>query len=281
MALAFALSCGMIAGWFPAAAAAAPVPSASGSRTVAAEKAEADPPALSEAEALSQAKLSGQDVEVVSLRGESSETFATPEGSLEAREYLRPVWTREAGEWRPIDTDLARSADGGMIRPGATTVGLSFSGGGDGPLVRMERAGRTLALSWPLGDVPAPVVDGETATYPEILPDVDLRLGAQEDGFSQLLVVKSAEAAGNEALEELRLALATEGMHVRTTDSGGLEAVDAGAAGTVFEAATPVMWDSSAAPAGEGRQSRVREQREGWMPRRRNPVLESPGSSQP
>ncbi|MFF8439013.1 hypothetical protein, partial [Streptomyces bacillaris] len=47
------------------------------------------------------AKQTGKSVEVTSLRGESSEVFATPEGNLEAREYLRPVRARVKGVWQP------------------------------------------------------------------------------------------------------------------------------------------------------------------------------------
>ncbi|MGW1201643.1 LamG-like jellyroll fold domain-containing protein [Streptomyces cyaneofuscatus] len=177
------------------------------------------------------------------MRGERSEVFATPEGNLEAREYLRPVRARVKGAWQPIDTGLTRSADGG-VAPKVATVDLAFSGGGDAPLVRMRKAGRELALSWP-EKLPAPVLEGSRATYPEVLPDVDLRMEAQEDGFTQLLVVKSAEAAANEKLSELRLKLAADGMDVRETSGGGLEAVDKGAQGAVFEAPRPMMWDSS------------------------------------
>ncbi|WP_344287675.1 hypothetical protein, partial [Streptomyces synnematoformans] len=60
-------------------------------------------------------------MEILSLRGESSEVFATPDGNLEAREYLRPVRTRVGGEWKPVDTGLAPAADG-MVAPGATAV---------------------------------------------------------------------------------------------------------------------------------------------------------------
>ncbi|WSU84712.1 DNRLRE domain-containing protein [Streptomyces globisporus] len=196
------------------------------------------------------------------MRRETREVFATPSGDLEAREYLRPVWTRAGGEWKPVDTDLA-VASGGMVSPKATTVQLAFSGGGDVPLVRMENAGRELALTWP-GKLPDPELDGSTATYRNVLPDVDLRMGAQEDGFTQLLVVKSAEAAKSSALKELRLKLGTEGVEVRETPGGGLEAVDKGAKSAVFEAPKPMMWDSSpgegspaartASVAGEGRE---------------------------
>ncbi|MFD8718293.1 hypothetical protein ACFV2H_09785 [Streptomyces sp. NPDC059629] len=150
----------------------------SGAREGAAARATADAStAATEEEALAAARRSGKNVEVLSLRGESSDTFATPGGHLEAREYLRPVRTRIDGTRRPVDTALAKAGDG-MVAPKAATVGLEFSGGGTGrPLVRLERAGRTLELSWP-GTVPAPALDGGTAVYRDILPDVDLRLGA-------------------------------------------------------------------------------------------------------
>ncbi|MFI2429103.1 LamG-like jellyroll fold domain-containing protein [Streptomyces sp. NPDC018955] len=202
-----------------------------------------DGQAVSEDAALAQAARTGKKVEVISARAESRDVFATPEGHLEAREYLRPVRTRSDGEWVSIDTTLIATGDG-TVEPKATSAGLAFSDGGDGPLVRLGRAGRSLEFTWP-GDVPEPTLDGATATYAEILPDVDLRLGAQEDGFTQLLVVKTAEAAASEELAELRLKLSASGLEVRETDEGGLEAVDKGAAGAVFEAPKPMMWDSS------------------------------------
>ncbi|MFI7502821.1 LamG-like jellyroll fold domain-containing protein [Streptomyces sp. NPDC049687] len=193
-------------------------------------------------QALAEAKSTGRSVEVGSLRSESSDVYATPDGNLEAREYLRPVRARVDGEWKSVDTDLVKTSEG-TVAPAVTTVGLEFSGGGDAPLVRMTKAGRELALSWP-DELPAPVLDGATATYRNVLPDVDLRMGAQEDGFTQLLVVKSAEAAAGTDLAELRLRMSADGMDVRETSEGGLEAVDEGAASPVFEAPKPVMWDS-------------------------------------
>ncbi|MFE4777902.1 LamG-like jellyroll fold domain-containing protein [Streptomyces sp. NPDC056713] len=205
-------------------------------------------PAASEAEALAKAKKSGEPVEVLSQRGESSEVYATPQGDLEAREHLRPVWTREGGGWKHVDTDLEVTGEG-TVAPKAVTVGLQFSGGGDkAPLVQLERAGRTLKLSWPTA-LPKPEVSGDTATYHDVLPGVDLRMGAQEDGFTQLLVVKTAEGAASKDLAELRLKLASDGLDVNETADGGLQATDTGAKGTVFEAPKPMMWDSSTGTA--------------------------------
>ncbi|WP_331724215.1 LamG domain-containing protein (plasmid) [Streptomyces longwoodensis] len=203
--------------------------------------------------ALAEAARTGKLVEIASMRGESSEVYATPEGHLEAREHLRPVRTRVDGVWRDIDTTLSRDADG-TVAPKATTVGLAFSGGGSSPLVRMTKNGRELALSWP-GVLPSPELNGKTVTYPEVLPGVDLRMTAQQDGFTQLLVVKSAEAAASTELSTLRLKLDADGMQVKETPGGGLAAVDEGAKSAVFEAPRPVMWDSSTKAPGTGTDS--------------------------
>ncbi|QCW77741.1 LamG domain-containing protein [Streptomyces sp. S6] len=225
------------------------------------EAGEAGEPGAGVDAASAEAKRTGRSVEVTSLRGESSEVFATPEGNLEAREYLRPVRARVKGVWQPVETDLVRAVDG-SVGPKVATVDLAFSGGGEAPLVRMRKAGRELALSWP-EKLPVPETDGPRATYRNVLPDVDLRMEAQEDGFTQLLVVKSAEAAANEKLSELRLKLAADGMEVRETSAGGLEAVDEGAKGAVFEAPRPMMWDSSvpSAPAEETGKASARSAR--------------------
>ncbi|MGW7606104.1 LamG-like jellyroll fold domain-containing protein [Streptomyces sp. NPDC054766] len=204
--------------------------------------------------ALAEAARTGKSVEITSLRGESSEVYATPAGHLEAREHLRPVRTRVDGQWRDIDTTLTRGANGTVV-PKATTVGLTFSGGGSAPLVRMTKNGRELALSWPK-DLPSPELTGNTVTYPDVLPGVDLRMTAQQDGFSQLLVVKSADAAASTELSQLRLKLDAEGMQVEKTGDGGLAAIDQGAGSAVFEAPRPVMWDSSTQAPGTAAPSR-------------------------
>ncbi|MFE1861319.1 LamG-like jellyroll fold domain-containing protein [Streptomyces anandii] len=243
-ALAWVLVTATALGVTPAATAAA---AAHGAVRISRTAGDESEPDLTTDQALAEAKRTGESVEVGSLRAESSDVYATPDGNFEAREYLRPVRARVNGEWKPIDTDLARTS-GGMVATKATTVGLEFSDGGAAPLVRMTKAGRQLSLSWPRS-LPTPELDGSTATYHDVLPDVDLRMGALEDGFTQLLVVKSAKAAASSELSELRLKLAADGMSVQETEQGGLQAVDDGARGTVFEAPKPVMWDSS--PAGK------------------------------
>ena len=191
------------------------------------------------------AKASGHDVEITSLRTGTTETYATADGRLQEVEHLRPVRSRIGGVWKDIDNTLVRRPDG-TVGPAVSAVGMTFSGGGSGLLVRLDQGGRSLGFSWPTA-LPVPVLDGNTATYASVLPDVDLQLSSDTDGFRELLVVHTAEAAKSPALAQLGLGVTAPGMTVEETDSGGLEAVDNAAGGVVFQAAQPLMWDSTGA----------------------------------
>ncbi|MEJ3750924.1 LamG domain-containing protein, partial [Actinomycetes bacterium KLBMP 9797] len=204
------------------------------------------PHQVGEAAARAAAVASGKRVEATALRTERQQVFANPDGSFTLEQSVIPVRVRRGAGWAPIDTALRPGSDG-MVAPGATTLDMAFSGGGEGPLVRLRRDGRELALSWP-GRLPAPTLSGDTATYAEVLPGVDLTLRAEAEGFAQLLMVKSAQATANPALSRVRLGTTTKGVSVRAAADGALAAVDA--AGTaVFTAPAPYMWDSSAGAA--------------------------------
>ena len=191
---------------------------------------------------MARAVSSGENVEISSLRDESSETYATPDGDLEAVQHLRPVRARVDGGWKDLDNTLVKDGDG-SVSPRVAAVGMTLSGGGSGPLVRLEQAGRKLAYTWPTS-LPEPVLEGDVATYRDVLPEVDLQLRADGDGLSQLLVVRTAEAAKNPDLAQLKMGVVAPGLEVRTTSDGGLEARDTAAGGVVFEAPQPMMWDS-------------------------------------
>lgn len=220
--------------------------------------AHADEPkmAATEQDAVAEAKRTGEPVEITSRRGETRTVRALPNGRIEVEQHLQPVRTRKNGKWVGIDTTLRRSGD--AITPGATTVGLKFSAGGDGPMVQMTRAGRKLALSW-LQPLPEPTLDDDTAVYKGVAgPDVDLRLRARPSGFSHVLVVKTAEAARDPRVATLTLAMSTARLTVaQEQESGVLRATDTGSEAVVFEAPPPMMWDSSQ-PGTEGTQARTR-----------------------
>ncbi|NUP76258.1 MAG: LamG domain-containing protein [Nonomuraea sp.] len=218
-------------------------------------------PSAPEESATAAARRTGRSVEVEAMRSETRQVFARPDGTFTLEQHARPVRVRQAGGWVPVDTTLRLRADG-QVEPVATAAGLTFSGGGGGPLARLSRGAKALELGWP-GTLPKPVLNGDTATYAEVLPGVDLRVTADVDGFSHVLVVKTRAAAST--LTELAFPLSADGLSLTSDQAGNLEAVD-GTGGTIFIAPTPAMWDSTGA-AGQAavKEGRAPEARQATM----------------
>ncbi|MCX5203134.1 VCBS repeat-containing protein [Streptomyces sp. NBC_00237] len=201
--------------------------------------------------ALAKARLTGEPVEIMSERSEASETHALPNGNLRRTQHTAPVRVKREGVWSPIDTTLAAVA--GRVSPKAAAGKVTFSAGGSAPLVMITDQGRSVSLTWPK-PLPAPVLEGSTATYSEVLPGVDLALAAGVDGFSQALIVKTAEAAANPELATIDFGLKTEGLNLKQDPAAGTLSAANEAGQTLFTTSTARMWDSSgkdeSAPAG-------------------------------
>ncbi len=139
--------------------------------------------AATEASALAAAAASGEPVEVSAKTTETQRTLANPDGSLTLEQSVAPVRVRRDKGWVPVDTNLLRRPDG-TVAPAATVVDVVFSGGGSQtPMAQVGRGGTTVALGWSSA-LPTPALSGDTATYAEVLPGVDLKLRAQADGFA-------------------------------------------------------------------------------------------------
>ncbi|MGX1248386.1 hypothetical protein RKD48_000897 [Streptomyces ambofaciens] len=159
---------------------------------------------------------------MTALRTPRSTTWARPDGLMAKQLYSSPVRAKVDGRWTAIDRDLHRTADG--WEPRATNTRMVFSAGSgqraggrasragahrvslvagkaaaaetQTPLATLYVDGYTIELTWP-GTVPAPVIDGSRALYPEIFPGADLVLTADDDGFAQLVVLKNRQAAAD------------------------------------------------------------------------------------
>ncbi|MCX5409836.1 LamG domain protein jellyroll fold domain protein [Streptomyces sp. NBC_00335] len=195
--------------------------------------------------ALKEAAESGRRVEVIGERSEFTTTYANPDGeTFRLVQSVVPVRVKSAdGAWVEPDATLVTRPDG-TVGPKAAVVGLSFSGGGAGAdLVQIEREGRTLALGW-AKSLPKPTLEGASATYAEVLPGVDLRMTATVEGFREVLVVKTPQAAASPALKEVKFSLKAKGLEVSGSKENGLTAWNSDGQ-TVFEAPPALMWDSS------------------------------------
>ncbi|MFJ1709455.1 hypothetical protein [Kitasatospora sp. NPDC088346] len=204
--------------------------------------------ALTADQASAKARATGQAVPVDAATTATDQLTANPDGTLTLNQALAPVRKRKDGTWKPLDATLAKRADG-SIAPALTTSDLTLSKGGNGPLAVMKSGTRSLSITLPdalTKTLPAPVLDGPTATY-SVLSGVDLKVTADaQGGFSEVLVVKDATAAANPALRSLAFTTKTAGVGLTADPAGNIAAKDPHGK-VVFSAPAPVrgVWDSS------------------------------------
>ena len=186
------------------------------------------------------AKACGRRVEVEAGRTEYNEVYVEPSGLRTIETAIAPQRARRRdGAWGPIDTALQRVGD--VLVPVATAADVRFSAGGAGPFVTLIRDGHSFALSWP-APLPAPTVSGDSATYADVLPDVDLVVRATATGFAHLLVVKTARAAANPGVRRASYRISGDAT-LKETPGGGLIAEAAGV--RIASADPPIMWDTA------------------------------------
>ncbi|WP_174546718.1 LamG-like jellyroll fold domain-containing protein [Nocardiopsis dassonvillei] len=196
-----------------------------------------------EFDALALAEQTGEPVEIPSLTDEKTQHFANPDGTFTAEVSAIPVRVRSGEGWVDVDTTLV-AGDDGLVRPRAAGMDIAFSGGGDAPMARIGIGSNSVALDW-VADLPTPTLDGDQATYADVLPDVDLVLTAGVEGFTQVLVVHTPEAAASPELAELELPLDATGVSVVADEHGNIEAIGDEGGQSVFTAQAPAMWDST------------------------------------
>ncbi|PIM66561.1 serine/threonine protein kinase [Streptomyces sp. JV178] len=191
------------------------------------------------------AAATGESVEVLSERTAYTTTVANPDGTFTLTQSTQPQRARaDNGTWRDIDLELEKRSDG-MVGPKAAVVDVAFSGGKSGSeLLRLGHEGQELRMAWPTS-LPAPTLDGATATYTNVpVEGVDLQMTATAEGYRQVLVVRSAEAATSSELEQISLTATGDGLSVVPGEGGGLRAVDADG-NAVFRGPAGQMWDSA------------------------------------
>lgn len=182
----------------------------------------------------------GKPVELLDERTATETLFANPSGTYSREISSTPVRVRAGDEWKSVDLTLERVD--GAVRPKAAPGQVELSLGGTDPLMALSTGGVRTSVSWPTV-LPTPVLDGPTATYPDVFEDVDLRLTVTDGGVSQVLVVHNAGAAENPALKELDLKIDVENGSLKA-DGDGFAITD-NVGRTVGESPAPAMWDSS------------------------------------
>ncbi|GJF29226.1 hypothetical protein KNE206_19260 [Kitasatospora sp. NE20-6] len=195
-----------------------------------------------------EAKATGRTVAVETMTTETSRTLVNPDGTLTTTDNAKPVRAKRGAAWADLDATLRRNADG-TISPLVTSSALAVSGGGSGPLATITTAdGKKLAVGAPFA-LPAPTLDGDTATYADVLPDVDLELTALPDGgWRDVFVVRTAAAAADPRLKSIHFPITAAGLNVATDAAGNVSFKD-GTGKVRLQAPTPFQWDSTSTAA--------------------------------
>ncbi|RZU76707.1 hypothetical protein EV384_5381 [Micromonospora kangleipakensis] len=203
--------------------------------------------AAEEASAAALAYRTRRPVLVAGRTTESSRTWAQPDGTFKSEVSLAPERVKEdSGAWREIDLNLERKP-GGSVAPRVHARGVVLAGArsaGSDSLVSLGRGGDSVALGW-RGALPAPVLSGNRATYPEVRPDVDLVVEVLPAGFRYFLTVKTPQAAAG--LAKVAMPWRTGGL-ARTAAAPGSVLRYAAASGAKVVVSPAEMWDASVSP---------------------------------
>ena len=173
------------------------------------------------------AKLCGAAVEAIGKRTETTRVLVNADGTITEEQALAPVRVKSGSTWRDVDLTLVKQADG-SVAPRVHARGLRLSGAAAGAkdhtVVTLGSGGERTAMSW-TGPLPEPVLDGPTATYPDVRRGLDLVIKAQTTGYEQFFVAHDRAALVR--AEKLTLPLSTGALTARSDKAGGLIFTDA------------------------------------------------------
>lgn len=195
------------------------------------------------ASALALAESAQQPVIVISKLSKQLEVRANPDGTLTADVTSGPAREPDGSSptgWTRIDTTLADT--GPVVEPAVVDAPMQFSDGGQGAVAELSAGSATVTEPWS-GSLPSPSLDGNTATYRDVYPGVDLVLTAQTGGFEQSWVI-TQKPTGPLTLE---LPLALKGLSAVMQQDGSVGLVDR-SGDLQAEAAPAVMWDATVDP---------------------------------
>jgi len=194
-------------------------------------------------QASAMAVATGEPVEIVSQRTETTQAWAMPDGTFEAKVHVAPERFLRNGEWVDVDLTVVTQPDGSLApvaHPDRLVLSGAQSTAGDHDLVSMAVGEGQFALGW-RGPLPGPYVSDTTVVWPRVRPGVDLAVTVLPTGFEQSLWVH--DRAGLEHASSITYPLRSEGLQIESDGTGGL--LIKGALGEELMYVPPGrMWDA-------------------------------------
>ncbi|MEV6212374.1 DNRLRE domain-containing protein [Kitasatospora sp. NPDC051914] len=204
------------------------------------------------------ARLSGQRVEALSERTETSTTWVNKDGSLTSELFAGPVRYQKDGRWVDVDLGLEAAIDG-TVASKAHPRGLKMAGAGGTRAKSLQQAqegkeqARTLVvlgegeqqveLQWK-GGLPKPLLDGTKATYQDAIADgaADLVVEATRTGFEQYTVLKQRPTVAGFSYT---MPLKAKGLKAEQQADGSVLFTDKKSGEKKAVLPAPVMWDAT------------------------------------
>ncbi|MFC3572807.1 LamG-like jellyroll fold domain-containing protein [Streptomyces yaanensis] len=133
------------------------------------------------------------------------------------------------GEWRQIDTEVARGPDGRWDeKSNAMDVGFGAKSS-DKDLASFDKDGKSVGFGLEGAAQVTGTAQGSTVSYPKVLPDTDLQLTSTSIGMRQALVLHSAKAANSWVFP-----LELKGLTAKLNKAGGVDLRDANGKGVAL-----------------------------------------------
>jgi hypothetical protein len=187
------------------------------------------------------ARATHHRVEVSGARTETSSTYANPNGTWTSEVHAVPFRKRQGGGWVNLDSTLRPGKHMGRLAASGL-ADVDVNAGGAGSLATLTAGAASLDLLF--GDsLPTPVVHGDTATYPNVQPGVDLVARATATGLEQSFVLHQRPSGPL----SFRLPLALRNLTARQTADGGIE-FRASDGAVLFASRGASMWGAAMIP---------------------------------
>ncbi|GAB2478635.1 hypothetical protein GCM10027030_11100 [Luteococcus sediminum] len=210
------------------------------------------------------ARASQRRVEVLSERSETRRVWLHPDGRVQEEISSGPARFKDATAsategWRAIDTTVVKDAQG--VHPVAVPGSVALADqAGDAAVSMVDAAGRGLGVALDGVELPAPVLDGSTVTYRDVVPGVDVRVEVRPAGFELVWLVHSKKGVselvrryGRQGRVVLPTTLTSQGDVVPAQASGGVVELRDGKGVARGRLHAPRMWDAAdAAVQGRG-----------------------------